>query len=295
MQRCQTKEQRRKPIESRELSNRPIAESDLNQLLDTTFLKSVRHFSQTDSTNGQAINLLSSGDMPKTPCLIYAESQTAGRGRGANQWWSQAGSLTFSVIVDAREFSLKPEALIKLPLLTGLAVLQTGQAAVGNSADCKTDFALKWPNDVYLSGRKLAGILIEVPSVKPPPETEASAHHAVIGVGLNVNNSWIDAPQELQAKGISLSDHASSTFDRLEILKTFLQHLEQLICSLSKGLPILEDWSEHCLLTGKRVTLLVGNAKVSGECLGIAPNGALMLQTTKGSKHFLGGIVKSWE
>ena len=151
------------------MSNQPLAEFDLEQLLDTTFLKSVQHFRQTDSTNAQAIKLLAAKDKLSTPCLVYAESQTAGRGRGGNQWWSQAGSLTFTVIVDVRQFSLTPKQLIKLPLLTGLAVLQTCQASVSKLASdsngCRDDFALKWPNDVYLSGRKLAGILIEVPSV----------------------------------------------------------------------------------------------------------------------------------
>ena len=276
------------------MSNRPLTESDLNKLLETTFLKSVKHFSQTDSTNKQAIKLLSAGKSTKTPCLIYAESQTAGRGRGSNQWWSQTGSLTFSVIVNAEEFSLSPEELIKLPLLTGLAVLQTGRAIVDDPADCDAAFALKWPNDVYLADRKLAGILIEVPSVKATSATDVKARHAVIGVGINVNNSWIAAPEDLRTKGISLLDYADVTFDRLKILNVFLNHLETLMCSLSKGLPILDDWSEHCMLTGKQITLQVGNEEVSGECMGLAANGALLLQTVQGSQQFLGGIVKSW-
>ncbi len=230
----------------------------------------------------------------EAPCLVYAESQTAGRGRGANRWWSQAGSLTFSVIVDAGEFSLTPEELIKLPLLTGLATLRTSQAMVESLADCQNDFALKWPNDVYLSGRKLAGILIEVPSLTSAPSTTSSAGQAVIGVGININNSWLNAPDDLQTKGISLVDYAGSAFDRLAFLEIFLRHLEKLIRSLAEGLPILDDWASHCLLTDKRVTLLVGNQEISGNCLGLAPNGALLLQTVAGVRQFFGGIVKSW-
>ncbi|MDA8563417.1 biotin--[acetyl-CoA-carboxylase] ligase [Mariniblastus sp.] len=274
------------------MPNRPLTESDLDELLGTTFLKSVRHFSQTDSTNGQAIELLGSGSDIETPCLIYTESQTAGRGRGANQWWSQAGSLTFSVIVDTQEFGLTPEQQIKLPLLTGLAVLRTCESVIGESADLKNAIQLKWPNDVFLAGRKLAGILIEVPSAK---SAESSSRHAVIGVGMNVNNTWKNAPDELQETGISLADHMGADTDRLDILKTFLGHLEKQIRSLSKGLPVLDGWSEHCLLTGKRVTLLVGDQEILGECLGLAPNGALMLKTAQGTRQFIGGIVKSWD
>ena len=278
--------------ESSDLFHRPLSESDLSSLTERTFLRAVKHFTETDSTNAQAIKLLGadpdgeSASRLETPCLVYAESQTAGRGRGVNRWWSQTGSLTFSVIIDTQSFSLTPQQQIKLPLVTGLAVLRSAHHALNERKDCEHEFALKWPNDVYLSGRKLAGILIEVPG--------SSSMNAVIGVGLNVNNTWSDAPEELQHKGISLRDQAGVTFDRLEILVQFLSHLEQLIHSLAEGEPVLDGWSEHCLLTNKRVTIQVGDEEISGDCLGLAANGALMLKTDQGTRQFMGGIVKSW-
>ena len=273
------------------MADHPLVESDLNSLLDHTFLESVRFFSETDSTNRQAIRLLSEGGELATPCLVHTESQTAGKGRGSNRWWSQPGSLTFSVIVDLQQYGLSPAQRIQLPLLTGLAVLRTGQTFVPYPAG--QDFALKWPNDVYLAGRKLAGILIEIPASRVTAP-DSAAVHAVIGVGLNVNNSWAVAPQDLREKGISLCDHSSATFDRVKILKVFLGHLEQLIRGLSQGRPVLEGWSEHCLLTGKHVVLLVGEEEVSGDCLGLAPNGSLMMETADGPRQFMGGIVTSW-
>jgi BirA family biotin operon repressor/biotin-[acetyl-CoA-carboxylase] ligase len=286
-------------IKNRTLPNQPLTEPDLKSLLESTFLRAVRHFKETDSTNGQAIELLARNSSPETPCLIYAESQTAGRGRGANEWWSQTGSLTFSVIVDTQEFGLTPEQQIKLPLLTGLAVLRTcestlGGSTLGESADPKNAIQLKWPNDVFLAGRKLAGILIEVPSAKSVSSNESSPTHAVIGAGLNINNSFANAPEDLRSIGISLSDQVGESLDRLEILRSFLGHLEKLIRSLSDDQPVLDDWSNHCLLTGKRVTLEVGEEEILGDCLGLAPNGALMLKTSQGTRQFIGGIVKSW-
>jgi len=276
------------------LSDRPLTKSDLNTLLGTTFLQSVQHFDETDSTNGQAIKLLAVNQEVATPCLVYAESQTAGRGRGANRWWSQPGSLTFSVIVDTQKFELTPEQLIKLPLLTGLAVLRTGQSIVDESKDSQNAFQLKWPNDVFLDGRKLAGILIEAPSAKPSNLEHGSKHHAVIGVGLNVNNSWANAPEDLETTGISLADHIGSNLDRLHILRSFLGHLEQLIHSLSNGQSVLDAWPAHCLLTGKRVTLQVGEELISGDCEGLTSNGALRLRTPNGVRQFLSGVVQSW-
>ena len=277
-------------------ADHPLTESDLNSLLESTFLRGVRHFEETDSTNGQAIKWLASDSKTttETPHLIYAESQTAGRGRGANLWWSQSGSLTFSVVIDLQKSGLTPSQQIKLPLLTGLAVLRTGQSLADRSTYVPHDFALKWPNDVYLAGRKLAGILIEVPSATPGNSNATPPVHAVIGVGLNVNNSWANAPDDLQTQGISLSDHTGSSFNRLAILKVFLKHLETLTQGLADGQPVLDDWSDHCLLTGKRVTLLVGEKNISGECMGLAPSGALILQTAQGTQEFIGGIVKSW-
>jgi len=156
---------------------RLIGSADLESLLQGTFLANVIHFRETDSTNTRAIELLASGDSVTTPCLVYAESQSAGRGRGANQWWSVSGSLTFSLIVDLKRTGLLVEQIPLLPLLTGMAILRTGEAMLPGA-----DFKLKWPNDVYLSDRKLAGVLIEVPS--------QSDGRAVIGIGLNVNNSF---------------------------------------------------------------------------------------------------------
>ncbi len=111
---------------------------------------------------------------------------------------------------------------------------------------------------------------------------------------MNVNNSFSNAPAELQATGMSLSDYSGQRHQRLKILETFLLHLETLIRSLAQDMPILDDWSDHCLLTGKQVTLLVGKTTVTGLCHGIAPTGALVLQTAQGPQQFLGGIVTSW-
>ena len=80
-----------------------IGPADLETLLQDTFLANVIHFRETDSTNTRAIELLASSESVATPCLVYAESQSAGRGRGANQWWSASGSLTFSLIVDFKQ------------------------------------------------------------------------------------------------------------------------------------------------------------------------------------------------
>ncbi|MBD3673026.1 MAG: biotin--[acetyl-CoA-carboxylase] ligase [Planctomycetaceae bacterium] len=260
----------------------PLSSDDLAELVRETFLRDVLRFDETDSTNTQALALIAAGETLETPHLIYAESQTGGRGRGGNVWWSQPGSLTFSVIVNAAELGISPEQQPQLSLLTGISLLRTGQAILP-----RADFAVKWPNDVYLSGRKLAGILTEV-----PPQ---SFQHAVIGVGLNVNNEFHSAPAELQHTGISLADLSGRPHSRREILKQFLQHLDALFQSLSRGEPVLEEWPEHCLLTGKTVTIQAGPNEVRGVCRGIDESGALLVETRDGLETMLGGVVARWE
>ena len=259
-----------------------IRKSDLESLVSDTFLRSVKHFAETDSTNTRAIELLASGVSLLTPCLVYAEDQVAGRGRGANQWWSSRGSLTFSVVINFDEIAFSAEQRPLLPLLTGLAIARTGQQVLPTG-----DFHLKWPNDVYLADRKLAGVLTEVPS--------QSSHHAIIGVGLNVNNRFTHAPQDLQGTGIALADQLKTELARLEILRSFMHHFEDLVKSFAAGRSFLDDWRRYCLLSGKEVTLQTGSTEVTGICQGVDDAGALLLQIGSQQERFFGGVVKSWK
>ena len=259
----------------------PIRLADLESLLDDTFLRSVTRYDQTDSTNTRAIELLAADKAEPTPRLVYAESQIAGRGRGANQWWSANGSLTFSLVVDFRKLALSADRKPLLPLLTGMAILRTGKRLLPDA-----DFKLKWPNDVYLANQKLAGVLIEVPS--------QSSDHAVIGVGLNVNNSFADAPKELSTTGTSFADNSKSQHSRIEILRSLMQDIASLLDSSNADRTLLNDWPDHCLLTDKQVTLQTGSTEITGRCLGIDASGALILETSSGPQSFFGGVVESW-
>ena len=258
-----------------------IRQSDLENLLSGTFLQRVVHFAETDSTNTRAVELLATGEPVATPCLVYAENQCAGRGRGANRWWSASGSLTFSLVVDFRAIGFSAQQKSLLPLLTGMAIVQTGESVmpIGN-------FSVKWPNDVYLAGRKLAGVLTEVPS--------QSADQAVIGVGLNVNNRFADAPDELKAVCISLADRSETQHDRIEILRMFLERFEALVNSFTAGNSFLDKWPRYCMLTGKEITLQTGKDQVTGVCHGIDSAGALLLEIGNKRKSYFGGTVQSW-
>ncbi len=258
-----------------------ISKADLETLLSDTFLERVVHFAETDSTSSRAVEMLATDKSLATPCLVHAEDQCAGRGRGENRWWSADGSLTFSLIIDFRKIGFSAQDKPLLPLLTGMAIAQTGESLVPVG-----DFSIKWPNDVYLAGRKLAGVLTEVPS--------QAAENAVIGVGLNVNNQYADAPDQLQATCIALADRSGIKHNRIAVLRTFLQRFESLIHSSEDRNGFLDGWPRYCMLTGKEVTLHTGTDQVTGSCRGVDAEGALLLEIGGENKRFFGGTVQSW-
>jgi BirA family biotin operon repressor/biotin-[acetyl-CoA-carboxylase] ligase len=158
---------------------------------------------------------------------------------------------------------------------------------------------LKWPNDVHVAGRKLAGILVEtVPG-------GATAPRLVLGMGINVNNSLRNAPPELQGTACALVDilggpeqsggtttTAGSAVDSLRVLCGWMREFTELAQGLAQGDPLLpEGWRQRCPLAGRQVSLQAGDRTVSGLCLGIDDSGALLVETPSGTERCFGGVL----
>ena len=131
------------------------------------------------STNDVAKQLIAGG--PAMPLLVLTDQQTAGRGQQDRSWWAGQGALTFSWV---QHFDMQPNIPI-LSLASAAAV-----ADVLDTLDCSLGAQVKWPNDVYVSQKKIAGILIE--SVNT-----ADGRLFIIGIGINANNSMKDAPDQI--------------------------------------------------------------------------------------------------
>lgn len=253
------------------------------RLPSDTFLQGAEHHEAIASTNSRALELCADSELP-VPFLVSADHQTAGRGRGANRWWSSDGAIQFSVIVDAAEYELPESRWPQISLTAGAAVCQTLQSFVGS----EISVGLKWPNDVWLNGRKAAGILVEVPAVQ--------RGRLVIGVGLNVNNSFETAPPELQALATSMRDETGVESDRREVLVGLLRQLDNdLRCLAASNLALPDRWRRLCVLRDRTVSLDTGQQRVTGRCLGIADDGALRLQTDSGEQRLYGGVVSRIE
>ena len=269
---------RDEPEPSREVAfDYPSAWFDLAEISNKSFCRSIEFHRDCESTNNSALQEANVESLPK---LFLTDCQTAGRGRGANQWWAKEGALTFSVLVDPAGWLIAKTDWPRVSLATAIAVRDT-LATLAPSCE----IGLKWPNDVHLNQRKVCGILVE------PSRSLAQA--LVIGVGVNVMNSLSEAPREIKGLATSLVDETDAEFALTDVLLTFLSCLETRLKELGSGaLPLQQVWAEHCVLSGKRIVLRAGDQDVTGRCLGLADSGAILVERNGETKAWFGGVVR---
>jgi BirA family biotin operon repressor/biotin-[acetyl-CoA-carboxylase] ligase len=169
---------------------------------------------QTGSTNDAILQIVSRHGTPSTTegLVVFAEHQTAGRGQRGNRWESTAGKgLWFSIL-------LRPHIQLRDSGRLTIWVIETISDVV------RTEFGLesviKLPNDVQLCGRKVAGVLVEMRAQENAP------HLAVVGIGINVNQSRDDFPMELQNRAISLAMELGRQVDRQKFAVAILRTLD---------------------------------------------------------------------
>lgn len=252
---------------------------DLRRLERQTFVRRIEFHDELDSTNNLALELAKEDDV-ELPLLVLTEQQTAGRGRGSNSWWATRGALTFSVLVETVQQQLPPATWPRISLSTGLAVCE----ALGGLAPT-ADLRLKWPNDVFLDGSKLCGVLVEAPSGR--------MDRLVVGVGINVNNSFATAPEELKSLATSLYDSTQEVRNLADVLAEVLLRIESRLQSVRDGdAELTRAWRERCLLKNSLVSLRTGDQLVQGRCRGIDEDGALLIESSTGQTRHLAGVVE---
>jgi BirA family biotin operon repressor/biotin-[acetyl-CoA-carboxylase] ligase len=194
-----------------EMSDRLIADELQAQSAHATIGRQIIVLQQTSSTNDAILQVATTNS--NEGLVLFAEHQTAGRGQRGNRWESAAGKgLWFSIL-------LQPKIQIN----------DSGQLTIWAievvSDVIRTEFslepAIKLPNDVQLSGRKVAGVLVEMRAQK-----EAS-HLAVVGIGINVNQSLEDFPPQLQSRAISLAMALHRPVDRRQLAVAMLRYLDR--------------------------------------------------------------------
>jgi BirA family biotin operon repressor/biotin-[acetyl-CoA-carboxylase] ligase len=209
-------------------------------------------------------------------CL--AEYQSAGRGRRGRQWVSPFGTQIYLSMYWYLEQGLS--GAMGLSLVTALAVSDAIKL------HCNVQVELKWPNDIYLGGVKLAGILIDLEGQALEPS------HSVIGIGLNLNMPT-ESASAIDQKWTDLQTHAITNIDRDLLCAQLINCLwERLFEHNEQGLgSMIEEWHRHDIYLDKPVKLLTGDRITKGVCRGVNDQGALLLEVDGQIKPIYGGEV----
>lgn len=273
------------------------------------------HFQELPSTNTYAVEWmrkeLASGEtnvndfyQKNLPAVFIADRQTVGRGRNGRRWESPSGCLMFSLVFSRETLELPPEKSGLPALAAGLAVRDTvlGVFPCLGEIDVESPLGrvgIHWPNDVYLvptefspenfcTFKKLSGILTE----RHPDDI------FVLGIGLNVHNSFRDAPEEIRRHVFSLVDISrlisESEFQRVQniplgaVLDVLLVNLERRFSQLAENpARTVADVETCCVQHGVHTTLRTPQGEITGLCTGLNPDGAIFID---GKAYYSGEI-----
>ncbi len=236
----------------------------------------VHFFPCTGSTNDLALALSNTGAPDAT--LVVADSQSAGRGRLTGRTWHSppGAGLYFSLILRPH---LAPADFPKLTLAAGLALCK----GLESHTPCRP--GLKWPNDLFLHGRKCGGILTETQGLAGAGQTAV-----VIGIGLNVNTPSESFSGELLTKATSLLAETGTCHDRGPLLAAILTELDLVVARLEQGnfSGILAEWRRRDIHAGRQVSWVNTHGRiVTGISLGPDEEGLLHVRDTQGQSHFV--------
>lgn len=259
------------------LVSRPdtVTPEDLREhLADRGDITNILHFDLIDSTQTAAKKCADEGAPEGT--LVIAEQQSASYGRLKRHWSSPRGGLWFSLVLRP---DMPPEAV---PPFTGIAALALARVL-------EQEFGLKpqikWPNDIILNGRKLAGILMEMSAEM------GTVHWLVPGIGMNVNN---EVPPELSGAAISLKEAVGRHIDRSLLLARLIEELFGLYRDFRKrGFAAqVHAYCARSSVLGRKIRVDSGEAVLSGTAEKIDSKGYLWLRTADGKTHkLIGGDI----
>lgn len=240
------------------------------------FVRNVTVLDEIDSTNAELLRRLSS-NVAEAGCIVLSESQSSGRGRRGRKWVSTFGKgLNFSM---SWSFYAGASSLDGLSLLVGISVVKVLES-IGVS-----EARLKWPNDIFVRNRKLAGILLEITG------EPTGFCHVVIGIGLNIFAH--DSVEFIDQPWISLDQIIGKFIDRNQLVvllvSTLVSNLNKF--EISGFAPFVSQWMEHDGFCGQEVFVIVGEKSFLGIAKGVTDSGELKLETSDGVCVFNGGEV----
>jgi BirA family biotin operon repressor/biotin-[acetyl-CoA-carboxylase] ligase len=217
-------------------------------------------YERTSSTNEVAAEYGKNPD--NNGLVVFAEEQTAGRGRSGAKWHSRRGqSLLFSLLLT--DCNISGETL---SLACAVAVAEAiGQVGPAHAR-------IKWPNDIILDGKKVAGILVE-----------ARAGVLVIGIGINCHQATDDFPRDLRKTATSLDLTSGTRCHRVAVAKRVLTSLDHWLRTAARNpKQVIDTWNRLSTQLGQRLTLSCNRKRFAGHCIGVDPEKGLILQLDHG-------------
>ena len=246
----------------------PLSVHDLRCARATARLgRRIEYFDSIDSTNTEARRLAADGAIEGT--VVIAETQSKGRGRLGRSWASPPLRNLYASIVLRPPIAVAEAA--QLTLVAGVAVAEAIR-------EWAPDAAIKWPNDIVINGRKLAGILTEMEA------DDDRVRFVILGIGVNLNAAPEDFPEELRDKATALCGAAGRFIDRTAFADRLLSRLnERYELFLAHGFAALRPVWEACsCLTGRAVQIDGAGQRRAGVVTGISDDGALVLRDAAG-------------
>lgn len=248
------------------------------------FVREVLAFDELESTSTAAKAMVLADPARPAPFAVWARRQTRGRGQRTNAWWSDEGSLTFTLALDPAEYGIRPDQQPRIALTTAVVLIEA-VAALGWR---DPGLGVRWPNDVEVDGRKVAGILPE--RIETP-----AGDRILIGIGVNVATRIDLAPPEVARMAASLGPSQPDPLrvdDLPAYLAAALARFPLALRRLADDDPTLAaTWARLDLLLDRPVRAAVGPRNLIGVGRGIDPEGALLLDDGREIHRLFAGRI----
>ncbi len=242
----------------------------------------LRFYGSVTSTNEIARDLITEDGCDGT--VVVADHQTEGRGRRGRVWSSPLSMGLWATLI--LYSPLEARELFTLGLTAAVALSKAIESGYGAAPE------IQWPNDIYVNGRKLGGILVEIVN------SGDGIDYALLGMGVNLGQKRCDFPEEIRETAISLSEVVGKSVERMEFIGRLLTALRGEIRALyDDGFEgIRGDYRDRSNLLRRRVTIVLDNGTVEGEVVDFGPHGELMLSIEGGPVRSLvhGEVHKVW-
>lgn len=240
--------------------------------------RDIRVFEETTSTNDVIDKLARDG--VKEGVVVFAESQTKGRGRLGRRWISPARrGLWFSVLLRP---ALRPQEVTQLIVAAATALVRAIHLQTGLKPK------IKWPNDILIHGKKAAGVLTELSA-----ELD-QVKQVILGIGLDVNLTASEFPPEVRKTATSLSLETGKKISRAALAAALLHELDADYTRIATGgfAALADEWECNCSTLGSEVIIGQGDRQMRGRAESLDDDGALLLRTEHGRlERIIGGDV----